>query len=213
MSLDLMQKLWPHGDQHVAGLVEAISSQAPTVLPQYGIDSNLLISHFMAQCSEECGAGLEMTENMNYSARGLISTWPSRFGSDRAAKFAHNPEMIAEAVYGGRMGNQPPPAHDGWLYRGRGLTQLTGRGNYVSAGSALGLDLITDPDLVNDPVHALTIGAWDFVHCKDVHGKTCLDYARDDDVVGVTRALNGGEIGLPDRRSWLHRWKSALGVN
>lgn len=213
LNLDLMKRMWPHGDQHVPGLVEAIADQAPTVLPHYGIDTDLLVAHFMAQVSEECGAGIEMTENMNYSAQGLMRTWPTRFGQDRAARFAHNPQMIADAVYGGRkeLGNDPPPSHDGWTYRGRGLTQLTGKENYKKTGNAMGLDLVGDPDLVNDPTHALEIGCVDFLSCSH-NGNNCLQWAKEDDIVNVTRALNGGLIGLADRKAWLHRWKGALGV-
>lgn len=208
LTLELLQRMWPHGDSHVTGLVEAIASQAPDVFPRYGIDSDLVVAHFMAQWSEECGAGIEVTENMNYSAQGLMRTWPTRFGRDRANKFAHNPQMIAEAVYGGRMGNAPPPSHDGWDFRGRGLSQLTGRENYERVGEALKLDLADEPDLANDPAHALEVAVYDTVQVCH-----CLEPARGDDVVAVTRALNGGLIGLPDRRAWLKRWKVALGAS
>src|SRR5215831_17080249 len=96
--LEALKSLWPHGDQHVAGLVEGMAKAAPSVFPKYGLDSPLVISHAMAQFSHECGAGLEMVENMNYSAAGLQRTWPSRFGPDRAARYAHNPRIIADAV-------------------------------------------------------------------------------------------------------------------
>lgn len=211
LTIDIMRRLWPHGDQHVPGLVEAIVAQAPTVFPHYGFDSALVIAHFWGQVSEECGAGGEMTENTNYSEQGLIRTWPTRFGRDRAAKFAHNPQMIAETVYGGRMGNDPYPSHDGWFYRGHGLTQLTGKENYLKVGHAMGLDLVGEPDLANDPEYALEIGCVDFLNCTH-EGKNCLEWAKADNVVNVTKALNGGLIGLSDRRAWLRKWKSALSV-
>lgn len=209
LTTEIMQRLWPHGDQHIPGLTEAIVTGSGQMFGKYGIDTDLLVAHFMAQTSEECGAGGEMVENMNFSAEGLVRTWPTRFGADRAAKFAHNPEMIAETVYGGRkeLGNDPPPSHDGWLYRGHGLTQLTGKMNYRHVGDLLGLNLVEDPDLVNDPDHALEIALVDFVKVCN-----CLPPAKNNDVVGVTRALNGGLIGLADRRAWLRKWKAALGV-
>lgn len=209
---EMMKAMWPHGDQHVAGLSEGCVDWWRARANLYGINTPLVLAHFMAQCSEECGAGLEMVENLNYSSTGLMRTWPTRFGADRAARYAHSPQMIAEAVYGGRMGNLPPPSQDGWTYRGRGPTQLTGKENYAAVGKALMLDLVGTPDLCNDPFHVWDVGGRDFATCSH-EGKTCVQYAAEDDVVGVTLALNGGEIGLADRRAWLHRWKVALGVN
>jgi putative chitinase len=204
ITIDVMRKLWPHGDQHVPGLMEGIVKAAAAVFPKYGLDTPLTVAHAMAQFSHECGAGLEMTENMNYSAQGLMNTWPSRFGPSRSATYAHNPQMIASAVYDGRMGNAPPPSHDGWNFRGRGLSQVTGRDGYAKLAEKTGFELTDNPDLVSDPDHALECGVADFVLCG------CLPYAVADDVVAVTRALNGGLIGLAERRQWLVLWKREL---
>jgi putative chitinase len=204
LTLAMLQKHWPHGDQHVPGLIEGIVKAAPVVFPKYGLASPLLVAHALAQFSHECGAGLEMVENLNYSAQGLINTWPTRFGPARAARYAHNPQMIADAVYGGRMGNAPPPSDDGWNFRGRGLPQATGKDEYARLGEKVGLDLIANPEMLSDPDHALECGAGDFVLCG------CLPHALADDVVGVTRALNGGLIGLAERRQWLAVWKAEL---
>jgi putative chitinase len=206
LTLGMLQSLWPHGDQHVPGLVEGIAAAAPTVFPNYGLSSDLTIAHAMAQFSEECLAGLELLENLNYSAQGLIATWPTRFTASSAAQYAHSPRMIADVVYGGRMGNAPPPSDDGWTFRGRGLAQVTGRNNYSALSSNVGLDLISNPDLVADPANALQCGVAQFVLCG------CLPYAEKDDVKGVTEHLNGGLIGFADRQAWLIKWKSALGV-
>jgi putative chitinase len=209
--ISIIKQLWPHGDQHVPGLLEGIIADAPAVFPEFGLDSALVVGHAMAQFSHECGAGLEMVENLNYSAEGLQRTWPTRFGPDRASRYAHNPRMIADAVYGGRMGNAPPPSDDGWNYRGRGLSQCTGREGYQKlnddlSGRGANYSVVAEPDLINDPAHALECGVADFVLCG------CLPYAKDDDVRGVTHALNGGYIGLAERPQWLARWKRALGV-
>jgi|SRR5215471_1941102 len=201
-----LTKLWPHGDQHITGLVSGLIAAAPAIFPKYGIDGNQTIAHAMAQFSHECAAGLEMVENMNYSAAGLQRTWPTRFGADRANRYAHNPQMIADSVYGGRMGNAPPPSHDGWNFRGRGLSQVTGREGYDKLAQATGLDLTNQPDLVNDPGHALECGVADFIICK------CLDPAKADNVKEVTHRLNGGYIGLAERIAWLRRWKQELGI-
>lgn len=204
LTLAMLQKHWPHGDQHVPGLVEGIVKAAPVVFPKYGLDTPLTVAHAMAQFSHECGAGLEMVENLNYSAQGLMKTWPTRFGSARAAQYAHNPQRIADTVYGGRMGNAPPPSDDGWNFRGRGLSQVTGREGYGKLAAKTGLDLLSYPGLISEPDHALECGVADFVLCG------CLPHAVADDVVAVTKAINGGTIGLAERRQWLAVWKREL---
>lgn len=204
LTLEALQRLWPHGDQHVPGLIEGLARAAPAVFPKYGLDTPLVIAHALAQFSHECGAGLEMVENLNYSAQGLVNTWPSRFGMARAKRFAHSPRMIADAVYGGRMGNSPPPSDDGWNFRGRGLSQVTGREGYAKLAEKTGLPLLDEPDLISDPEHALECGVADWVLCD------CLRHAVADDIVAETKALNGGLIGLAERRQWLARWKKEL---
>jgi putative chitinase len=209
LTLAMLHELWPHGDDHVPGLLEGIAAAAADVFSGYlvpGDKSALVLAHAMAQFSHECGAGLEMIENLNYSAEGLLRTWPTRFTRDSAVRYAHNPEIIADYVYGGRMGNAPPPATDGWDFRGRGLSQVTGRHEYGRLGDMLQVDLAEDPDWVNDPAHALHAGFADFSICG------CIAFAEKDDLEGVTRVLNGGLIGLPDRRAWLAKWKVALGA-
>jgi putative chitinase len=205
LTIEMLHKHWPHGDQRVPGLIAGIVSSAPAVFAKYGLSSSLAQAHAMAQFSHECGAGLEMVENLNYSAAGLRKTWPSRFKSAaRAAQLAHKPREIANTVYGGRMGNAPAPADDGWNYRGRGLAQTTGKEGYAKLAAKTGLDLLAHPELLSDPDHALACGVADFVLCR------CLPFAERDDVVGVTRRLNGGLIGLAARRQWLAVWKREL---
>ncbi len=206
LTLAMMQRHWPHGDQHVPGLIEGIVKAAPAVFPKYGLDTPLTVAHAMAQFSHECGAGLEMVENLNYSAQGLMNTWPSRFGPARAADYAHNPQRIADTVYGGRMGNAPPPSDDGWSYIGRGLSQCTGKEGYAKLAAKTGLDVIGHPELLSDPAHALECGVADFVLCG------CLPFAERGDLLNVTKHLNGGTIGLAERATWTAQWKRALGV-
>lgn len=113
-------------------------------------------------------------------------------------------EYFWSRVYGGRMGNAPPPSDDGWNFRGRGLSQVTGREGYSKLAKATGLDLLDHPELLSDPDHALECGVADFILCG------CLPHAVADDVVGVTKAINGGLIGLAERRQWLAAWKKEL---
>jgi putative chitinase len=205
LTIDILRRMWPRGDARIPGLVEGIATAAPTVFPKYELTSDLVIAHAMAQFSHECAAGNEVVENLNYSAQGLIDTWPTRFNASNAADFAHNPQKIANAVYDGRLGNRDG-TDDGWNFRGRGGSQVTGRENYDKLGQRVGLDLINNSDLVNDPQHFLECAVAVFIICG------CLPFAIQDDVRGVTYRLNGGYIGLQDRAAWLGRWKAALGL-
>jgi putative chitinase len=206
LTLTHLQHLWPHGDQHVAGLMEGMAASANAVFAKYGLNTPLVVAHAMGQFSEESGAGLEMVENLNYSEEGLRRTWPSHFSAAMAQRYAHNPRMIADVAYGGRMGNAPPPSDDGWNFRGRGLSQCTGKDGYEKLAGKTELPLTENPDLINDPAHALECGIADWVLCG------CLPHAQKDDVEGETKALNGGLIGLAARRAWIARWKTELGV-
>lgn len=195
--------LWPEAQRQNQGLVDAICRSSDAVFTAGGLLSGLAIAHAMTQFSQECGAGIQLVENLNYSAAALLATWPARFDAARAAALAHQPESIANAVYNGRMGNQPG-SDDGWTYRGRGGAQVTGRANYRALGEKTGLDLLAQPDLVNHPDHFLACAVGQFLLCG------CLPFALRDDVNGVTQHLNGGLIGLSQRRDWLVRWKAAL---
>ncbi len=209
MATDLLphlQKLWPHGDQHVPGLIEGIASTAPAVFAKYGITTDLTIAIMMAQFSEECGAGLEMEENMNYTAQRLLQVFPTHFTPTMAANAAHNPRRIGDIAYGGRMGNAPPPSDDGYNYRGRGLSQVTGRDGYKVLATKTGLDVLGTPALLSDPQHTLECGVADFIICG------CLPFAQKGDVIDVTRHLNGGLNGLGERQRWTGLWKHELGV-
>jgi putative chitinase len=145
-----------------------------------------------------------MVENGNYSEEGLLRTFPTHFTGSMAARYAHNPRMIFDVAYGGRMGNAPPPSDDGYNYRGRGFSQVTGHDGYAKLGEKMGLDLLTTPSLVIAPERALECGVTDFILCG------CLPHAQEDDVRGVTHALNGGYNGLAERIAWTVKWKKAL---
>jgi putative chitinase len=147
---------------------------------------------FIGQCAHESGNFKTLQENLNYSAKGLNATWPSRFASEADAQpFHRNPEKIANKVYGGRMGNTEDG--DGWKYRGRGLIQLTGKDNYRLASDALGVDFVANPDLVLTKENAALTAAWYW-------NKRGLNKEADaKDFTGMTKKINGGTIGLADR--------------
>ena len=164
------------------------------VFHRYEINTPLRMAAFIGQCAHESGNFKTLRENLNYSAEALCRVWPSRFPSLKDAQPYHrNPDMIADKVYGGRMGNGTEETGDGSLYCGRGLIQLTGKDNYRMASDALGEDLVASPDLVCGPRFAALTAGWYW-------NKRGLNKEADaKDYVGMTKKINGGTIGLDDR--------------
>jgi putative chitinase len=161
------------------------------------------LAHFLAQVCHETGGLTILVENLNYGAQRLLQVWPSRFKTlAAAALYAHTPRALANKVYGGRMGNVEPD--DGWKYIGRGLLQITGRDHYRQVGVALGIPLEAQPSLAISPDHSLAIAL------ETWRASGCDGAADADDIVGVTRRINGGLIGLPDRRAWLAKVRAVL---
>ena len=160
---------------------------------------------FIGQCAHGSANFKTLQENLNYSAKGLRGTWPSRFPSEEAAQpFHRQPEKIANKVYSGRMGNTEEG--DGWKYRGRGLIQLTGKDNYRLASDALGVDFVADPDLVLTKEYAALTAAWFW-------DKSRLNaFADANDIEGMTKKINGGIIGLDDRKKHIAHALEVLGA-
>ena len=177
---------------------------ADNVLAAYGINDNgLRLSHFMAQILHESGGFTILRENMNYRAERIVQVWPTRFATVAAAQpYAHHPEKLANKVYGGRMGNNQQG--DGWRFIGRGFLQITGRESYERFGAALAIALAEEPDLAVAPEWVLKIAA------EEWNAKGCNALADADSLRRVTRAINGGLIGLASRQDWLaktkHEW-------
>lgn len=211
LTLDIMKRRWPYGNQHIPGLMEGIVNSSTRVFDKYGVDSNLAVAHAMAQFSEECGEGLEMIESLNYTAQRLLQIFPSHFNSSMALRYAHNQQMIGEIAYGGRMGNAPPPSTDGYDFRGAGLSQVTGRDGFAKLQAFLdknnaGFNILETPSLIIDPDHTLECGIADWIICG------CLVFAKRDDLIGETKKLNGGLNGLAERRRELGLWKKEFGL-
>ncbi len=204
--INTLYNLWPNGDERMPGLRDGIAASAPEVFDQFHLDTPLLVAHYMAQCSHECGAGHDIIENLNYSAIRMTQVWPSRFPTVASAKpYEHNPKALANKVYNGRMGNMVG-TDDGWNYRGRGASQTTGKDGYQRVQDATKIPVLSNPDLLIDPKYFLLCGVSDFINCG------CLPFAQADNITMVTKRLNGGLIGLPERKVWLSKWKKALNV-
>jgi putative chitinase len=161
---------------------------------KYQINTPKRQACFIGQCMHESGGFKILKENLNYSAKGLMNTWPSRFpDADVAEQYARQPEKIANKVYSGRMGNTEDG--DGAKYIGRGLIQLTGKDNYTAFGEAIGEDLVANPQLVEEPRYAALSAGW-FWNRKQLN---LLADAMD--IETLTKRINGGSIGIDDRKA------------
>jgi putative chitinase len=159
---------------------------------KYQINTPKRQACFIGQCMHESGGFKFLKENLNYSAKALMATWPSRFPDmDMAEKYERQPEKIANKVYSGRMGNTEDG--DGAKYIGRGLIQLTGKDNYRAFGEAIGEDLVANPQLVEQPRYAALSAGWFW----NKRGLNALADAMD--VTTMTVRINGGRIGIDDR--------------
>ena len=174
------------------------------LMPKYNIDSPQRIAAFIAQCSHESGHFEKLIENLNYGAKGLVMTWPKRFTSPELAnKYARQPEMIANFVYANRLGNGDESSGDGWKYRGRGLIQLTGKYNYQKFADAVGMDLEQVTRYLETKQGAAEAA------CLFWKNNKLNSYADVGDIKGMTKVINGGYIGLPEREE---NYRKALNI-
>lgn len=182
---------------------DALESTVKSTLPRFGVLSDAQTAHFLAQCAAESGELQHLTEDLNYSAIRLLAVWPNRFKDiETAALYAHNPEKLANLVYGGRLGNTE--YGDGWRYRGRGCFNSTGRANYLAVQKGLNLPVIDMPDLLGQMPGALQSAALYWSEHK-------LNMLADiGDLVGITRAINGGINGLGQRAMYLARFQKVM---
>jgi putative chitinase len=184
---------------------DSVLAQIPEVVTKFGIDTVIKLSHFLAQCAHESGDFKLTRENLNYSAKGLLATFPKYFNAETAAAYQRQPEKIANRVYGGRMGNGPESSGEGYKFRGRGFIQLTGKDNYKSFTTAIGEDCVANPDLVATK-YPLASAAWFF-------SRNCLKKATSntiESVTAVSKCVNGGTIGLEDRIKHFNQYYKAL---
>jgi putative chitinase len=178
-----------------------LGKEAAEHFQTFGLVSPLRAAHWFGQFTLESRGFTEFEENLNYSAERLCKVWPNRFPSlASAAPYAHRPEALANKVYAYRMGNG---ADEGWKYRGRG-PQITGKENYANAQRRTGLPLLSNPDLAADPKNFVLLACDYWVAAR------CNEAADDDNLVLVTKRVNGGSNGIADRRQALERAKRIL---
>ena len=188
---------------------------------EFEINTPQRIAAFLAQTAHESGGYTMLTENLNYKAATLAACWPNRcavLGADKkpikengklvptavANSIAGKPELIANLVYSSRMGNGPAESGEGWAFRGRGLKQLTGKFNYTKCGEALGVDLVANPDLLLEPMYAARSAGWFW------KSNNLSKFADVGDMEGMTKKINGGLIGIADRKARYEKVLAAM---
>jgi putative chitinase len=183
-------------DNLVGHVPEVVLSQMSECIEKFQINSVLRLAHFLAQCAHESGGFKVKEENLNYSARGLKGTFPKYFPGNLAESYAWQPEKIASRVYGGRMGNGDEASKEGYIFRGRGYMQLTGKDNYRAFAQTVEDNIMNDPDLVASK-YPLLSAAW-FWHIRALNASADKG-ASDAVVTEVTKKVNGGTLGLEER--------------
>ena len=186
---------------------DSVIAQIPSVQEKFEINTTLRLAHFLAQCGHESGGFKVTTENLNYGAAGLQTIFKKYFTAESAAEYQRKPEKIANIVYANRMGNGNQASGEGYKFRGRGFIQLTGKDNYTSFDKVVEDDIIANPDLVATK-YPLLSAAW-FFHKNGLH-KIADEGATDAVVTKVTKRVNGGTIGLPDRIKHFNEYNNLL---
>jgi len=192
--------------QKLSGHVpDSVIAQLPATMTKFGIDTPIKLAHFLAQAGHESGGFKVVYENLNYGAKGLRGIFGKYFPTDaKALEYERKPEKIANLVYGGRMGNGAEATGEGYHFRGRGYIQLTGKDNYTAFTKAIGEDCVANPDLVATK-YPLASAAWFFTRCLP----KCIDDS-DAAITAVTKCVNGGVIGLEDRKKHFKEYYALL---
>lgn len=196
VSLPTVQKETLKTERLKGNVPDSVINEISLIADKFGIITNLRLAHFLAQCAHESGNFKAVTENLNYSKDGLMRVFPKYFPGTLAESYANQPEKIASRVYGSRMGNGDELSKEGFKFRGRGFLQTTGKENYKKLGDFLGVDLLSNPDLVATTYPLASAGY--FFNSNNLW--SICDEGSSDDVVGkVTKRVNGGYLGLEHR--------------
>jgi putative chitinase len=176
---------------------DAVIAQIPDTASKFNINTPLRLAHFLAQCGHESGGFKVTSENLNYSAKGLMGIFKKYFPTEQLAEsYQRQPQKIANKVYASRMDNGNEASGDGFKFRGRGYIQLTGRANYTAFGKAINEDIANNPDVVSGK-YALLSAAWFW--SKNGLNNLADGGSTDTVVTTITKRVNGGTIGLADR--------------
>ena len=187
---------------------DSVIAMLPDTMAKFELNTPLRLAHFLAQAGHESGGFKAVQENLNYGAKGLLGIFKKYFPTpEKASLYERKPEKIANLVYGGRMGNGAEATGEGYKFRGRGYIQLTGKDNYKAFDAVVAESIVDNPDLVATK-YPLLSAAW-FFHKNGLH-KIADKGATDAVVTEVTKRVNGGTIGLPDRIKHFKEYYSLL---
>ena len=190
LTLEQLRQIIPK-NPYISYWYEALSQ----LLPEYQIDTPQRMAAFLAQCAHESGNFVFIKENLNYKAASLRKVFPKYFPDDAiAAQYANKPEKIANRVYANRMGNGPEESGDGYAFCGRGLIQVTGRDNYSWFAASLGITPEEASEYMETFEGAAQSACW-FWETNNLN-----QWADRGDILTLTKRINGGTIGLEDRK-------------
>lgn len=175
----------------------------------FGIESPIRVAHYLSQILWESQYLKSTEENLNYSAEGLLKTFPRYFTTETAKEYAHQPMRIADRVYANRMGNGSEASGDGWKYKGRGYIMLTGKDNYKLFNSydLCTEDIVSDPEKVSQNPFLSQLASMWFWERNELNKLADID-----DCQSVTRKINGGLSHLSNRQFLLRRFKKEFGL-
>ena len=180
-------------------------------LPDYDINTPQRVAAFIAQCAHESGGFRALKENLNYKAVTLRKIFPKYFPDDATANYyaslPNKQEAIANRVYGGRMGNGDEASGDGFRYCGRGLIQLTGKSNYQNFADSIETPVEDIPEFLATFEGAVQSACW-FWEANNLN-----QWADKSDILTLTKRINGGTIGLEDRKKHYEHALHVLGAH
>jgi putative chitinase len=199
VTLELLKRIAPKTkDTILTKYVDPLNK----VADHYEMNTSARLAAFLAQTAHESGGFNFIKENLNYGARGLLATFKKYFPSEELARqYERQPERIANRVYANRMGNGDESSGDGWKFCGRGLIQLTGKSNYTRLAADLDMTLDECIQYLETPEGAVASAGW-FWDQNNLN-----NYADKQDFIMLTKRINGGTIGLADRK---HHYELAL---
>lgn len=194
LTVEQIRKIFPNNKNFV-DLTNSLNS----ILPKYEINTKERICSFLAQCGHESMGFTVMAENLFYSKEGLVKVFKKYFTESDASLYAKKPEMIASRVYANRMGNGDEKSKEGYLYRGRGYIQLTGKNNYQAFATAIGKPLDETVKYCETVAGALESACW-YWKINNLN-----EWADKKDLVTMTKKINNGLLGFADRQNIYNR--------
>lgn len=203
--LKIMPYAGPRAEVYLAHLNRAMI--------EFEINTPARQAAFLAQIAHESAQLACVEENLNYSAAGLMRTWPKRFPTLAIAnQYAKNPEKLANYVYANRMGNGAPETGDGWRYRGAGLKQLTGKENHQRCASYFGIAVELMGGWLRTPEGACRSAAWFWKRADCNRLADLQDFDAISDVINIGRdtKAEGDAIGYKERFSFYSAAKGVL---